>query len=114
MLRDPGRSRAHPTGERLERREGCFALDEIGLPAVDHGGLYGDAAFEGVLVAHGRLFTWREHLARLHQSCERLDIAVPVGLTGIWLFLFARNLRSRALLPVNDPYFKEAVANGGH
>jgi branched-chain amino acid aminotransferase len=77
VLRDPDRSRAHPTSEPLERREGCFAVDEIGLPVLDHGVLYGDAAFEGVLAAHGRLFTWREHLARLHQSCERLGISVP-------------------------------------
>lgn len=77
ILADPERSRAHPTGEALERREGCFALDEIGLPALDHGVLYGDAAFEGVLVAHGRMFTWREHLARLHDSCDRLGIPVP-------------------------------------
>ena len=31
-----------------------------------------------------------------------LDITLPVVLLGIWLFLFVRNLRSRALLPVND------------
>ena len=43
-----------------------------------------------------------------------LDITVPVGLTGIWLFMFARNLRSRALMPVNDPYFKEAFAHEAH
>ena len=43
-----------------------------------------------------------------------LDITVPVGLSGIWLFLFARNLRSRAMLPVNDPYFKEAFAHEAH
>ncbi len=43
-----------------------------------------------------------------------LDITVPVGLLGIWLFLFTRNLRSRALLPVNDPYFKEAFAHEAH
>jgi len=43
-----------------------------------------------------------------------MDLAVPVGLTGIWLFLFARNLRSRALLPLNDPYFKEAFAHEAH
>ena len=43
-----------------------------------------------------------------------LDVAVPVGLTGIWMFMFARNLRSRALLPVNDPYFKEAFAHEAH
>lgn len=77
ILRDPRRSRAYPTAEPLERREGCFALDEIGLAPLDHGLLYGDAAFEGVLIAHGRVFTWREHLARMHQSCARLGISIP-------------------------------------
>jgi hypothetical protein len=43
-----------------------------------------------------------------------LDITLPAGLLGIWLFLFIRNLRSRALLPVNDPYFKEAFAHEAH
>ena len=37
-----------------------------------------------------------------------MDIAVPAGLLGVWLFLFARNLQSRALMPLNDPYMKEA------
>jgi hypothetical protein len=40
-----------------------------------------------------------------------MDIAIPVGLAGIWVFLFARQLRSRALLPVNDPYFQETYAH---
>ncbi|MEO8078090.1 MAG: hypothetical protein ABI818_17310 [Acidobacteriota bacterium] len=43
-----------------------------------------------------------------------MDLAVPIGLLGVWLFLFARNLRSRPLLPLNDPYFKEAFANHVH
>ena len=43
-----------------------------------------------------------------------MDIALPVGLAGVWMFLFARNLRSRALLPLNDPFFKEALAHDGH
>src|SRR4029450_598634 len=38
---------------------------------------------------------------------QRLGNAGPVGLTGVWVFLFARNLRSRPLLPLNDPFFKE-------
>jgi hypothetical protein len=43
-----------------------------------------------------------------------LDIILPAGLIGIWMFMFARNLRGRALLPVNDPYFKEAFAHEAH
>jgi len=43
-----------------------------------------------------------------------MDIALPVGLTGVWMFLFARNLRSRPLLPLNDPFFKEAFAHDAH
>jgi len=43
-----------------------------------------------------------------------MDVAIPVGLIGLWIFLFARQLRSRALLPVNDPYFKETFAHEAH
>jgi hypothetical protein len=43
-----------------------------------------------------------------------MDLAIPLGLLGVWLFLFARHLRSRALLPVNDPYFREAFAHEAH
>ena len=43
-----------------------------------------------------------------------MDVAIPLGLAGLWLFLFARQLRSRPLLPVNDPYFKEAFAHESH
>jgi hypothetical protein len=43
-----------------------------------------------------------------------LDVAVPAGMIGLWLVVFARNLRMRPLLPVNDPYFKEAFAHETH
>ena len=43
-----------------------------------------------------------------------MDLAIPLGLLGIWLSFYARNLRSRALLPVNDPYFREAFAHEAH
>ena len=43
-----------------------------------------------------------------------MDVVLPVGLLGVWLFVFARNLRSQALLPLNDPYFKEAFAHEAH
>jgi hypothetical protein len=43
-----------------------------------------------------------------------MDLAIPIGLTAVWLFLFTRQLRSRALFPYNDPYFKEAFAHEAH
>jgi branched-chain amino acid aminotransferase len=62
-----------------ERFHGAFRMDEIGLPAFDHGVLYGDAVFEGVLIVGQGLFQWREHLERLYASAARLQIELPYG-----------------------------------
>jgi hypothetical protein len=40
-----------------------------------------------------------------------MDLAIPAGLLGLWIVFFTRNLAARPLLPVNDPYFKEALAH---
>jgi hypothetical protein len=40
------------------------------------------------------------------------NVGVPLALGGLWLFLFAGQLRKRALVPVNDPYFKHMLAHG--
>ena len=41
-----------------------------------------------------------------------VDFAAVLGIGGLWLVFFFRNLSGRALLPARDPYFKEAVADG--
>ena len=38
----------------------------------------------------------------------------PAGLAGAWLFLFARHLRNHPLMPLNDPYLKEAFSHDAH
>ena len=43
-----------------------------------------------------------------------MDLTIPIGLTAVWIFLFTRQLRSRALFPANDPYYKEAFAHDAH
>jgi hypothetical protein len=43
-----------------------------------------------------------------------LDFAAVLGVGGIWMVLFARNLGARALVPAHDPYFKDVVAHGAH
>jgi branched-chain amino acid aminotransferase len=60
-----------------ERIYGTFRIDEVGLPAFDHGVLYGDAVFEGILLVAGHFFQWREHLQRLYASANLVQIDVP-------------------------------------
>jgi hypothetical protein len=42
-----------------------------------------------------------------------IDLATVVGLGGVWLALFAWQYRGGALLPVGDPYLKEALSSHG-
>ncbi len=51
-----------------------------------------------------------------HESSGLLwtDFSAVVGIGGVWLFFFWRNLASRALLPAHDPYFKGVMTHGGH
>jgi hypothetical protein len=53
---------------------------------------------------------FRKQASTLHW----LDFAVVLGLGGVWLFFFYRNLAARALVPAHDPYFQEAMAASGH
>jgi hypothetical protein len=47
-------------------------------------------------------------------SLSWMDFAAVLGMGAPWLFLFWRNLAARPVVPAHDPYFKEAVAHGGH
>jgi hypothetical protein len=38
-----------------------------------------------------------------------MDVAAVLALAGIWLAVFARNLKSRPLLPLGDPKLEEAI-----
>ena len=40
-----------------------------------------------------------------------LDVVAPIAVGGLWLFVYARELARRPLLPVNDPYLKEALGH---
>ena len=41
-----------------------------------------------------------------------LDFLLPVGLGGIWVAAFVRQLRTRPLLPLHDPRFEGALQHG--
>jgi len=81
ILNVPGRYTVHDGSEEIERRHGVFGMDEAALSPLDHGGLYGDAVFEGILIANRRVFVFKEHLSRWKTSAERMGITFPYGLT---------------------------------
>ena len=44
-----------------------------------------------------------------------LDLAAPLGIGGLWLWMFFTQLGRRPLLAVGDPYLRESLqSSGGH
>jgi len=82
--------------KRDPRRLGRVALLVLVMHLVD--------VYWLVNPAHGR------SLADFHW----LDVATLLGLGGIWLAVFVTQLRSRPLLPFNDPYLQEAMRHARH
>ena len=52
--------------------------------------------------------------SRARFTLHWMDLAVPIGIGGLWLAVFAAQLTKRPLLPVNDPEYREALAHGRH
>lgn len=67
-------------GEGVERRHGIFRMDEAPLSPLDHGGLYGDAVFEGILIINDQIFVLKEHLDRWYASAAKLGIRMPYAM----------------------------------
>lgn len=68
------------TDEAVERRHGILRMAEAGLSPLDHGGLYGDACFEGILIINGQIFLYKEHLERWWRSARKLGIPMPYSM----------------------------------
>ncbi len=50
-----------------------------------------------------------------HLFVHWLDLAAPIGIGGIWLWLFIGELAKRPLLPLRDPQLAQALeSTGGH
>lgn len=50
-----------------------------------------------------------------HLFVHWLDIAAPIGIGGVWVWLFLTQLAGRPLLPIRDPHLAEALESaGGH
>ena len=44
-----------------------------------------------------------------------LDLAAPLAIGGLWVWMFTTQLAQRPLLAFRDPYLREALqSSGGH
>jgi hypothetical protein len=41
-----------------------------------------------------------------------MDFAAPIGIGGIWLWWFFKELKQRPLVPINDPFLENAISHG--
>jgi hypothetical protein len=51
---------------------------------------------------------------RGHLKIEWMSLTAPVAFGGLWIAFFIWQLRLRPLLPINDPFFEEALEHGRH
>ncbi len=69
--------------EGLERRHGIYPMNVASLSTLDHGGLYGDGCFEGILINNNQVFLYKEHLVRWFEGAQRLGIKFPYTMEDI-------------------------------
>lgn len=77
--------------------DGALAkVDDARVSVLDRGFLYGDSAFEVLRTYGGKPFCERDHLERLRQSCQRLQMPVPAGIEH-WSREIARTVAASGL-----------------
>ncbi len=109
LLTSPN-ARIHEDRHGLQRVEGVFRLDEAVLSPMDHGGLYGDGAFEGILIRGRSIFLYREHLERLDNSLDSNAVDLPIDRIALTRGLLEA---SRAAdLPDGNGYIRLVVTRG--
>ena len=59
--------------------DGKFVPEEEARVSVfDHGLLYGDGVFEGIRAYHGRVFKLKEHIDRLYESAQSIELRIDL------------------------------------
>jgi len=78
--------------------------DQAKVSVFDHGFLYGDGVFEGIRAYNGRIFRLKEHIDRLYDSAQTIDLHPPISkeeLTeAICETLRRNNLRDAYIRPI--------------
>jgi len=54
-----------------------------------------------------------QHDGHAHIMPHWLDLAAPIGIGGIWFFIFFSQLKRRSLIALNDPRFEDLLSGEG-
>lgn len=97
--------------EGLERRHGIYPMSVASLSPLDHGGLYGDGCFEGILITSGQVFLYKEHLLRWFDGASKLGIKFPYTIEEIgWQVL--RTIQAVGFGPSERGYLRPVITRG--
>ena len=111
ILNEKGRYEVYDSAEQVQRRHAILRMDEAALSPLDHGGLYGDACFEGVLITNGRIFLFKEHLERWWASAAKLSITMPYRMEDLaWQIL--RTVQEAGFSRSEKGYLRPVLTRG--
>ncbi len=111
ILGEEGRYEVASTREVVERRHGVFRMNEAALSPLDHGGLYGDACFEGVLVNNDQIFLYKEHIDRWWESASKLGIEVPYTKMDLAYWIL-KTVQAVGFAPGERGYLRPVMTRG--
>lgn len=107
---EAGASRVFEDLQGLRRFEGVFRLEEATLSPMDHAALYGDGAFEGILIRNRSIFLYPEHMDRLDLSLAKIGIEAPMD--HVRMTQGVLEAAREADLPDGNGYIRLVVTRG--
>lgn len=88
-------------GKLVDKKKACISV-------FDHGLLYGDGVFEGIRTYNRLVFKLKEHIDRLYNSAEAIELKIPMTRAGM-IKSVIKTLRANSL---KDAYVRLVVTRG--
>jgi branched-chain amino acid aminotransferase len=88
-------------GEFIDKDKACISV-------FDHGLLYGDGVFEGIRTYDSLVFRLKEHIDRLYESAEAIELKIPLT----QLEMIEAVLQTLKMNSLKDAYIRLVVTRG--
>lgn len=85
-----------------------YPKEDAKISVYDHGLLYGDGVFEGMRSYSGRVFRLQEHLVRLYESAQAIQLTIPMSPADLGEAVKATLARNKLV----DAYIRLVITRG--